>query len=295
MTRRIREQLGQVATSSPFSRSSCKSAGRAVRPRRLPGPWAAPPRSAPQPCPAAPHPRDEESVPAGARVAVGAGLLVVLEVLDLHLVVEHGHAAGERRSGAAADGKRRRLTGHEGGAARDGMRRRVGAVGSGPGIPDPREGRLGRRREWGDGRVRGGGLKGNAFEFSWLALPSRREPRTPLGSGGRATLCGRWRYRFQPWRLARRSLGLWGNGRALLRPCPCPCPFSLSLPCPLAVCFPFAPWPPQCRPAPAGHRLPPPLPRLILLLPALTVFPLVPRRGGNPCFLWLLLQEGLFV
>lgn len=143
MTRRIREQLGQVATSSPFSRSSCKSAGRAVRPRRLSGPRAAPPCSVPQPCPAAPHPRDEESVPAGTRVAVGPGLLVVLEVLDLHLVVEHGHAAGERRSRAGTDGKRRRLTGHEGGAPRDVMRRRVGVVGSGPGIRDPGEGSAG--------------------------------------------------------------------------------------------------------------------------------------------------------
>lgn len=79
--------------------------------------------------------------------------------------------------------------------------------------------------------MRGGGLRVSAFESSWLALSSRREPRTPVGSGGRAALCGRWRCRFQPWPPARRSRGLRGNGRALPRPCPLP----LSFPCPLPL------------------------------------------------------------
>lgn len=34
-------------------------------------------------------PRDEEAVPAGARVAVRLRFLIVLEVFDLHLIVEH--------------------------------------------------------------------------------------------------------------------------------------------------------------------------------------------------------------
>lgn len=47
-------------------------------------------------------PRDEEAVPAGARVAVRLRFLIVLEVFDLHLIVEHRHGSvterGDRKS-----------------------------------------------------------------------------------------------------------------------------------------------------------------------------------------------------
>lgn len=66
-------------------------------------------------------PGDEEAVPAGARVAVGLGLLIVLEVLDLHLIVEHRHGAGR------SAGTRRKRRAERGGARarRDGMWRRI--------------------------------------------------------------------------------------------------------------------------------------------------------------------------
>lgn len=121
--------------------------GRAVRARRLPGPRAAPPVLPAWPGAAAPHPRDEEAVPAGARVAVGPGLLVVLEVLDLHLVVKHGHGGGKRRAPGRADGKRRRLRGQRAESpARDAAAGTGG--GSGPGI---RGGLGGERRVQGTG------------------------------------------------------------------------------------------------------------------------------------------------
>lgn len=229
-----------------------KAAGERSGPRRLPGPQAAPPRSPPQPRPAAPHPRDEESVSAGARVAVGPGLLVVLEVLDLHLVVEHGHAAGKRREPGSGGREEAAPEGHAGGAARDVMRRRVGVGGAGRGIPGV---------GWGEERGGWGAAGWGSARSSLLARPflTARAPhggsparRSEAVAGPSSAADGA--AGSSPGLLPgypRGCGGAAGHCRDLvLVPCPCPCP----VPCP---CASPAPWrlsagPPQlgagCRP-----------------------------------------------